>query len=129
MVKRIALDTNVAIAILNNQTSIISFLSQFEVIYLPITVVGELLFGAKNSGLAARNLKKYQAFITEAEILDIDYAVAERYAQIRHELKKNGSPIPENDIWIAACCLEAKIPLSTYDRHFSNVVGLEILTG
>jgi tRNA(fMet)-specific endonuclease VapC len=50
MVKeKVALDSNVVIDIFNNRQSIIALLNNFQTIYLPITVCGELLFGAKNS--------------------------------------------------------------------------------
>ena len=51
-VKAVALDTNIAIAVLNGQKAVIEKLTAFEMIYLPVTVSGELLFGAKNSKTA-----------------------------------------------------------------------------
>lgn len=63
MVKHIAIDTNIAIALLNNQPNIYSILSKFDIIYLPITVCGELLFGAKNSKLSIKNTKRYIEFM------------------------------------------------------------------
>jgi predicted nucleic acid-binding protein len=46
---------------------------------------------------------------------------------VRHELKKKGTPIPENDIWIAALCLEQDVPLLSNDGHFKNIPGLEVV--
>ncbi len=104
MKKRIALDTNIAIDILNNKQELILHLDQFDVYYLPITVCGELLFGAINSQKSVLNTKKFQRFIKSCKILNINMAVAEEYAKIRLSLKEKGRPIPENDIWIAAIC-------------------------
>ncbi|MGI4867318.1 MAG: PIN domain-containing protein [Janthinobacterium lividum] len=94
----IALDTNIAVDVLNGKTSIIELLQQFEVIYLPITVSGELLFGAKNSANRLRNESRYQAFISNCILLDTNSLVAEQYAEIRLSLKQKGRPIPEDDI-------------------------------
>jgi tRNA(fMet)-specific endonuclease VapC len=118
MVKRIALDTNAAIAILNNQTSIYNTLSKYDTICLPVTVCGELMFGAKNSKLSAKNEKRYFEFINNTELLEIDMTVAELYASVRLNLKKKGKPIPENDIWIAAICIANDIALYTLTNTF-----------
>lgn len=52
---------------------------------------------------------------------------AERYSEIRHELKAAGTPIPTNDLWIAALARHHRIPLVTRDGHFRAVRGLRIL--
>ena len=127
MVKRIALDTNIAIALLNNDKKVIEQLKKFDSVCLPITVCGELIFGAKNSGLSEKNEKKYLAFIESCEPLDINMLVAEKYADVRLKLKKAGKPIPENDIWIAATCLVINIAIFTLDKHFKYVTDATIL--
>ena len=124
MVKRIALDTNAAIGILNNQSEVYDILSKYDSICLPVTVCGELIFGAKNSKLSAKNEKRYFEFINSTELLEIDLVVAEIYASVRLNLKKKGTPIPENDIWIAAICIANEIPLYTFDKHFQNIKGI-----
>jgi tRNA(fMet)-specific endonuclease VapC len=127
MVKRIALDTNTAIALLNGQEAVHKHLSTFDTICLPVTVCGELIFGAKNSGLSQKNEKKYLEFINECELMDINMIVADTYAKVRLQLKKAGKPIPENDIWIAAICIVNSIPLYTLDKHFKEVGDLMLI--
>ena len=122
----IALDTNIAVDVLNGKMPIIELLQQFEIIYLPITVNGELLFGAKNSANRLRNESRYQAFINSCILLDTNALVAEAYAEIRLSLKQKGRPIPENDIWIAALCMVHEVPLLSHDRHFEYVEGLAL---
>lgn len=56
----------------------------------------------------------------------IDERVAVRYATVRAELKRIGRPLPENDIWIAAVCLEERLPLLTADHHFESVPGIDL---
>lgn len=53
--------------------------------------------------------------------MNINYIVAEKYAEIRENLKRKGKPIPENDIWIAAICSANNISLITNDKHFKNI--------
>lgn len=123
----IALDTNVAIEILNGDEKTIKSCLTHYPIYLPITVCGELLFGALNSKKSAGNILKYKNFISECSILNTTSAVALEYAEIRQQLKKIGKPTPENDIWIAALCISYEIPLATKDKHFKNIESLELV--
>jgi len=120
----IAIDTNVAIDLLNgNKETLIKF-EKYSVLYLPVTVCGELLFGAANSTNSRKNLTKYRGFIASCKILSINATVAEQYANIRKKLKEKGTPIPENDIWIAATCMVYEITLASGDKHFKNIEGL-----
>jgi tRNA(fMet)-specific endonuclease VapC len=123
--KKIALDTNIAISLLNGNREIVEKVKSFDSIYLPITVCGELLFGAKNSAKSKTNLAFYRDFISTCEILDTNALVAEEYSSIRLELKLKGNPIPENDIWIAAIYKSYGIPLYTLDKHFANISSLD----
>lgn len=127
MVKHIALDTNVAIGLLNNQQHIYSIIEKYDVIHLPFIVCGELLFGANNSKLSIRNLKRYIQFIQSCSILDSNILVVENYAAIRLQLKQDGKPIPENDIWIAAVCVTNEIPLYALDKHFKLVKNIKLI--
>ncbi len=124
---KIALDTNIAVDVLNAKASTIALLQAYTKIYLPVTVCGELLFGAKNSNRKTQNEPKYQDFIAQYEVLNVHDAVAEEYAEVRKQLKDKGNPIPENDIWIAAICKVNDIPLITHDKHFTQVDGLLVV--
>lgn len=123
----LALDSNIAIAILNEDKLIIERVKSVSIFYLPITVCGELLFGAKNSSKAIENEQKCWALIDKCEIINTNLLISEEYSSIRKELKLNGRPIPENDIWIAAACRANKLPIATRDKHFQNIDGLEVL--
>lgn len=125
--KSIALNTNIAIGILNGQKEILRKVQKYKMVYLPVTVSGELLFGAKNSEKRAENLKNFRSFISNCEILEINNLVAEEYSDIRLELKKRGKPIPENDIWIAAICIVNMVPLLTRDKHFLEIKRLNVV--
>lgn len=126
--KAVAIDTNVAIDVLNGKKSVINLLRKFDMVYLPVTVSGELLFGAKNSGKRTINLEVFRNFIEKCEVLDVNYLVSEVYSDIRLALYKKGKPVPENDLWIAAICIANNLPLLTKDKHFEEITDLERLT-
>lgn len=119
--KSIALDTNIAIKLLNRKEEIVSKYQNYDFFYLPVTLCGELLYGAINSVRFEKNLSDLRDFISSGEILDMNSEIAEKYAVIRKMLKDKGTPIPENDIWIAATCIVYDIALATNDKHFKNI--------
>ena len=123
---KIALDTNIAIEVLNSNESTIQVLKYFDLIYLPITVCGELLYGAKNSGRAHVNVPRFESFISHCHVLDTVEPVASENSDIKKHIKEIGLPIPENDIWIAAICKVYELQLFTRDGHFSYVPALKI---
>jgi tRNA(fMet)-specific endonuclease VapC len=122
----IVLDTDIAIKFLNGDKIIDSFLSKYSEIYLPVIVVGELIFGALNSKHAEQNLIRHKKLIQRARILEITEATATTYAKTRLILKKKGTPIPENDLWIASVCIEHKVPLISNDAHFKDIAHLTL---
>ena len=123
---KIALDTNIAIAVLNDAQGAGEWVRRFQEIYLPVPVVGELIFGALNSQRPQENLARVQELIVRCIVLETKASTASLYAHIRLQLKHKGKPIPENDLWIAALCLEHNIPLATEDAHFLEVQGLSV---
>lgn len=123
---KICLDTNVIISIFRNDPHVQAFLAQHSRCLLPVPVVAELLFAAKNSARATENLKTYNQFVDACTVLGISRKTANCYADIRLQLKRDGRPIPENDLWIAAISMEHNVPLATADRHFEYVTGLQL---
>ena len=56
-----------------------------------------------------------------------DLAVAREYGRLKSELKAQGTPLPENDMWIAAIALRYKLTVASRDRHFSEIGGLAVV--
>lgn len=123
---RVALDTNAAIRILNSEPAAVRRFRAEAWVALPMPVVGELLFGAANSGLSVENSTRYEGFVLDAHLLPVDLETARLYAETRLLLKTAGTPIPENDLWIAAVCLRYDLTLVTSDRHFRACPGLAV---
>lgn len=59
-------------------------------------------------------------------VIGVDEETAERYGELFARLHAKGTPIPTNDIWIAATAIQHGLDLFTYDRHFRNVDGLTV---
>ena len=120
------LDTNVVVALLNAEDAVTARLDALPEVFLSIVTLGELYFGAANSGRPEANAARVSDFAATCTLVGVDADTARRYGQLRLELKKKGRPIPENDLWIAACALQHGLVVATRDRHFENVEGLEI---
>jgi len=123
---RLAVDTNAVIAFRSGITEVCTRIRHTEMILLPAPVMGELFFGALNSGRIKENCEAVHKFLSFSTFIPINEDIAERYALVRKKLRQTGRPLPENDIWIAATCLELDIPLLTRDVHFQYVEGLNV---
>lgn len=102
-------------------------LKETATLYLPVTALGELLYGAYKSAFEARALKQIESFIQLCAVLGTDKRTAHYYGRITADLARIGKLIPQNDIWIAAIALEHDLPLATRDQHFAFVTGLTLL--
>lgn len=123
---RVALDTNIAIHYLNGNKLVSGRFDREDDVALPTTVAGELLFGAANSGRPEHNLPRYSEFVVNCEGVALDVETAQHYAELKLQLSRLGTPIPENDLWIAASCLQHDLVLVTADAHFSSCPGLHV---
>lgn len=120
----VALDTSTAVRFLNGDVTITEKILALPEVTLPMVVVGELLFGAENSTRPLQNLPRYLEFISACRAVPLGRETATIYAQTRLALKRKGRPIPMNDVWIAAQCLEHSWMLVTDDTDFEAVDGL-----
>jgi tRNA(fMet)-specific endonuclease VapC len=122
------LDTNVITKMLDKDSTAIRMMEKVENPYTSIIVVGELYFAAANSGRYETNMQAFQEALSSMEIITIDEAVAKAYADIRISLKRKGKPIPDNDIWIAACAFVHGLSIATFDGHFSEIEQVKLVS-
>ena len=125
---KLVLDTNIYADYAEGITEVVDFLAMYgEHISIPSIVVGELMYGFMHGSRQRFNERKLQQFIKrlKVEIVDVDVDVARKYALIYSSLRKKGTKIPINDVWIAACCMEAGGTLITRDKHFEFVDQIE----
>src|SRR5258708_6278822 len=121
-------DTSIVVEHLRAKTpSLIERLKEAATIYLPLTALGELLYGAYNSIFEAKGLKQVEDFLKICTVLGPGERTAHYYGRIKADLARQGRRIPQSDAWIAAMALEHRLPIATRDRHFSFVSGLTIL--
>ncbi len=120
-------DTNALSAIADEQPGIRVLLASTRLVAIPVIVLGEYGFGIAQSTRRSHYQKWLNENIPGFGILDITRETAENYAALRVELKRAGTPIPSNDLWIAALCREHRLPVLSRDRHFDRVRGLRRL--
>lgn len=123
----VLLDTSVVIPYFKGDLAISAQIQASSALFLPQTVLGELYCGAHLSQNPGKHFAKIQTFLAAVGLLSPGLATAEHYGRIRAQLAKAGTPIPENDIWIAALALEHGLPLTARDAHFDLVTGLPVL--
>lgn len=121
--KRLLLDTSVYSHLMRGDKQIADILDGADEVFVNAVVIGELLAGFKRGGKEQRNCEVLRDFLSVDTVstLFIDDTTAERYAIILEYLKKAGTPIPANDIWIAANAMQHGLVVLTTDYHFSGI--------
>jgi tRNA(fMet)-specific endonuclease VapC len=125
--KKLLLDTNIIIGLFANNETIVTNLSEAKTVFIPSIALGELYFGAEQSRLRSANIQKVESFAKSCVVLGCDIKTAKYYGRLKAQLKAKGTPIPENDIWIASLALQHKLLLVTRDKHFKNIAGISII--
>jgi len=125
---RILLDTNVVSRLFRGDRQILDILAGASDTYMSAVVIGELEAGFRGGTRYRENLCILDDFLSEGGIhcVGTTRETGQVYGQIWANLKQKGTPIPTNDIWIAAQCLELGAVLVTDDSHFDQVAGLRI---
>lgn len=119
-------DTNAAIAWIGGDTRLQSqFLGRD--IAISVVTVGELRYGASHSKDAAENHQGIDRALRYFTVFPIVEGVATGYGKIKAALRSAGTPIPDNDLWIAATAIEHGATLVSRDAHFARVEGLQVL--
>jgi tRNA(fMet)-specific endonuclease VapC len=122
------LDTNIIIGLFANDSQIVKQLQKDTHTFIPVIALGELYYGAEQSKHKEANLKQIEKFSESSSTLECNEETAKFYAQIKSKLKLQGTPIPENDIWIAALAFQYELTLVTRDNHFKHIKSLKSVT-
>lgn len=104
------------------------FLTIADCILVPAVVLGELFHGFREGSRFSENQRRLDAFLSEPQvrIAEITRRTAEIYGELLHQLQKQSTPIPTNDIWIAASVSEYHATLLTRDLYFSHLPQLTV---
>jgi tRNA(fMet)-specific endonuclease VapC len=123
------LDTTAYVALRRGHPGVARAATEAEELIVSIVVVGELLFGFRNGTRFEANHEDLERFLAEpfVALVLVTRATADRYGRIAATLRRQGTPIPSNDIWIAAHVQETGAELVTLDEHFDRVPGLPVL--
>lgn len=120
------LDTNAISAFADGNAAVLRHVQNPPMaIHLPVVVLGEYRYGVKLSRHRAAREKWLDDLEASCSVLDVTSETSRIYAEIRHELRLAGQPIPENDIWIAALARQHRLPLLSNDGHFDQVSGIQ----
>jgi tRNA(fMet)-specific endonuclease VapC len=123
---RAALDTNRVTDLFQGDRSLAQWLGSCEEVWIPLIVLAEIQAGFYGGSQQQRNqilLRKLLGKTTVGVLLP-GRETAEHYARLFVQLKRAGTPIPDNDLWIAALVLEHDLILITRDRHFQHIPQL-----
>ena len=120
---RVALDTNRITDLFRGDVELGNKLGTSEEVWIPLFALGEIKAGFHGGTQQRRNealLNKLLAKPTVRVLLP-SRETAEHYARIFVQLKRAGTPVPDNDLWIAALVLEHDLTLITRDHHFDRI--------
>jgi tRNA(fMet)-specific endonuclease VapC len=127
-VKKIILDTNAYTGFLAGDSDVLGAISSAETIYVSVFVLAELYAGFAGGAKKRENKDTLQRFLMKpaVKILNATAETAEVFGQVKFHLKKAGTPLPINDVWIAAHAMETGSVVVTYDAHFKSIPGLRL---
>jgi tRNA(fMet)-specific endonuclease VapC len=124
--KKVLIDTNIYSLAMKGDANVVDTMKKIDRIGFAAVSVGELYSGFKNGSRETTNREELTIFLDSPRVVvhTIDVATADFYASIINNLKVAGTPIPTNDIWIAAVAFQHGYIMFTKDRHFNFIPGL-----
>ena len=126
---RILIDTNCYSEIDDGDPEAINRVQSATEVWMPLIVLGELYAGFELGTQRERNERQLEDFLSRPSVgvLFPDGETARHYGRVFQQLRRQGTPIPTNDIWIAALALQHDLILDSSDKHFMYVPGLLLL--
>jgi len=123
---RVALDTNRYIDLCRGEAAVVETVELADKVWIPFIVLGELRAGFVLGNQGTRNEAVLRRFLIKpnVEVLYADDQTTHHYANVYRQLRRQGTPIPANDIWIAALALQHSFSLMTRDTHFEHLPQL-----
>jgi tRNA(fMet)-specific endonuclease VapC len=129
---RYCLDTSAYSHFKRGDPRVVELIDGAEWLGMPTIVLGELRVGFLLGGRQLVNEMELREFLSSpvVEVLGVDPEVSRHYAEIVVDLRRAGTPIPTNDVWIAAITAREGALLLTYDDHFRSIsrIGTLILS-
>ena len=123
---RLAIDTNRYADFWNGDAEVVDTLEHCERIYVPFIVLAKLRVGFLLGARRESNERTLGRFLLKPTVhtLYADEETTSHYAVLYRHLKQQETPIPTNDVWIAALAIQHHVPLYTRDTHFDRIPHL-----
>ena len=123
---RLALDTNRYTDLCRGYASVVEKVEAADEVWLPFIVLGELRAGFAVGNQGPRNEAILRRFLLKqgVDVLYADEQTTHHYANLYRQLRKQGTPMPTNDVWIAALVLQHSLVLYDRDTHFDSLPQL-----
>jgi len=123
---RVALDTNRYVALCKGVAETAELVATAEAVFLPFVVLAELRAGFALGRRGAENERVLRRFLLkpDVEVLYADEQTTHHYASLFRQLRRQGTPIPTSDIWVAALALQHGLALHDRDKHFDQLPQL-----
>ena len=123
---RLALDTNRYTDLCRGDRVVVEVVELADEVWLPFIVLGELRAGFAVGSQGPRNEAILRRFLLKpgVSVLYADEQTTHHYASLYRQLRKQGTPIPTNDMWIAALVLQHSLTLYDRDLHFDALPQL-----
>ncbi len=123
---RLALDTNRYTDLCRGSASVVETVELADEVWLPFIVLGELRAGFAVGSRGAHNEAVLRRFLLKAGVgvLYADDQTTHHYGSVYRQLRKQGTPIPTNDMWITALVLQHSLVLLARDAHFDALPQL-----
>lgn len=121
--REILLDTSGYSAFMRGHPGVGDALREADLVALNPVVLGELWTGFRLGSRLEKNRAELRTFLASprVDVVDIDAETSARYAAIVDTLRRAGTPIPTNDLWIAASAMQYGLRVVTTDEHFRRV--------
>ncbi len=125
---RLCLDTSAYSRFMRGDEEAVATISTARWIGLPVVALGELHAGFALGSRRQRNLDELASFLDHSavEVLPVGRHAAELYAEMVVDLRRAGTPVPTNDIWIAATAAAAGTAVLTADHHFRHIARVAV---
>ncbi len=127
--ERLLLDTSAYSHLCRGDDGVHDLVARADSVLMCAVVLGELDAGFRLGARVRENRRMLAEFLDEPFVVEqaVTPSVARRYGEVFAALRTAGTPLPTNDIWIAACALDAGAHLLTFDPHFDLVAGVQTL--
>ncbi len=128
--RKVMIDTNIYSLAMKGDAGVVGVLREVDQIGILTISIGELFSGFKGGNTEKKNREELEIFLDSARVVvhPVEVETADFYATILNRLKSAGTPIPTNDIWIAASAFQHGYKLYSRDKHFRFIQGLIQIT-